>query len=339
MTNIPLVWRHAWGSIGTPRGPRISTSATCHSGSESTRRPSMSNTDATNPASLTGPTSPGMVGGARGSGGEVGRDGVHDHGVLGVGAGPESGHHFADRRHEELLEVPRDVAGVALGVLGLGQLLVERVPGLAVHVDLLEEREGHAVIGRAELDDLLGTPGLLAGELVAREAEHAEALVPVGLLELFEAFVLRGQAALGGHVDQQQRLALVRREGGRRAVEGRNRDVIEGHRLQANGSPRAADPWVLADERQAQPGARPALETTAPSTAGHTASGKSCPKPGTMTSSEPGIALAVASPPLGVTRGSASPWMTTVGTVTAPKAAVRSPPAMTAASCRAAPTG
>jgi hypothetical protein len=61
---------------------------------------------------------------------------------------------------------------------------------LTVHVDLLEEGEGDAVGGRAELGDLLRSARLLSGELVAREAEDAEALVAIGLLQFLKAFVL-----------------------------------------------------------------------------------------------------------------------------------------------------
>lgn len=82
-------------------------------------------------------------------------------------------------------------------------------PALAVHVGLLKEREGHAVCRRAEGPDLLGGAGLLAAELVAGHAEHGEAAVAVLLLEVLQARVLRGQAALGRHVHQQHRLALV----------------------------------------------------------------------------------------------------------------------------------
>ena len=76
---------------------------------------------------------------------------------------------------EELLEVPADVAAVALGVGDLGELGVDRVPVVAVDVDLLHQRERDAVGGRAERLDLLGDARLLAAELVAREADDREA--------------------------------------------------------------------------------------------------------------------------------------------------------------------
>ena len=122
-------------------------------------------------------------------------------------------------RHEELLEVPLHVAGLAVGVGGLLELGEERVLLGAVHVDLLEQRELHVVGGVAEVADLLGGAGLLTHELVAGEAEHLEAARPVLLVQLLEALVLRGEAALRGDVHHQERLALVLRQVGGLALE------------------------------------------------------------------------------------------------------------------------
>ena len=63
------------------------------------------------------------------------------------------------RPRQELLEVPLDVAGLAVGVGHRGELLVERVAALAVDLDLLDHGERDAVRGRAEGGDLLGRPG------------------------------------------------------------------------------------------------------------------------------------------------------------------------------------
>ena len=54
---------------------------------------------------------------------------------------------------------------------------------------------------------------------------------------------------------------------------------------------------------------------------------------------ECGIALVIASPPLGATSGSCSPWMTSVGTVIRRRSAVRFGWLTLAASCRRAPSG
>ena len=68
----------------------------------------------------------------------------------------EAGDDLAVAADEELLEVPADVAGVALGVGGRRELLVQRVAVVAVHLDLLGERERHVVVGAAERLDLVG---------------------------------------------------------------------------------------------------------------------------------------------------------------------------------------
>lgn len=59
------------------------------------------------------------------------------------------------------------------------------------------------MVDLAKALNLVVGAGLLAAKLVAREAEDDEALVLVLLVELFEAGVLRGEAALGGGVDDQ----------------------------------------------------------------------------------------------------------------------------------------
>ena len=108
---------------------------------------------------------------------------------------------------EELLEVPADVARVAVGVGRLGQLGVERVAARPVDLELLEHRERDAVAHRAERLDLLGRARLLAAELVAREPEHLEALLGVALVHRLEGGVLRRQPALRGDVDDEEGLA------------------------------------------------------------------------------------------------------------------------------------
>src|ERR1700712_3280372 len=56
--------------------------------------------------------------------------------------------HLAIGRHQELLEVPLHIASSAFGVGRLGELGVERVAALAVHLELFGHREGGAVGGR-----------------------------------------------------------------------------------------------------------------------------------------------------------------------------------------------
>ena len=61
--------------------------------------------------------------------------------------------HLAVGGDHELLEVPLHLAGLALGIRGLGQLGVQGVLGAPVHLDLLEQGEGDPVLGGAELGD------------------------------------------------------------------------------------------------------------------------------------------------------------------------------------------
>ena len=72
---------------------------------------------------------------------------------------------------------------------------------------------------------------------------------------------------------------------------------------------------------------------------GHSMIGSACPIPWMITSFAPGTVLAVSIPHSTGTSGSASPWMTSVGTLTARNASLRLPEAMIAVSCRATPSG
>mgnify|MGYP003640632812 CR=1 FL=1 len=62
---------------------------------------------------------------------------------------------------------------------------VDRRLGVArLDLTLRKHREGHAELVGAELLDLLGTARLLSAELVARKAEHGEALIGEFIVEL-----------------------------------------------------------------------------------------------------------------------------------------------------------
>jgi hypothetical protein len=90
----------------------------------------------------------------------------------------------------------------------------------AVDVHLGEHGEAHAVILFAEGADLVGRARFLRTELVAGEAQHHRALVLELLVHRFQALVLRRETALAGGVHDQQHLALVLRQVGRRAGQG-----------------------------------------------------------------------------------------------------------------------
>ena len=98
----------------------------------------------------------------------------------------------------------------------------------AVDIDLREHRERDAVLGRAELLDF-GGARLLAPELVAREAEHAEALVAYSLAAA-PALCTAASARTRRDVDDQHRVALVLGEGRRPAVQGVDFVLEDRHR-------------------------------------------------------------------------------------------------------------
>jgi hypothetical protein len=87
----------------------------------------------------------------------------------------------------------------------LGREPLEQGAGINIlDVDLAHDGEGDAVVDLAELLDIVIGAGLLVAELVAGEAENDEVvwvLLVDGLPQLLKAGVLRGEAALGGRVD------------------------------------------------------------------------------------------------------------------------------------------
>ncbi|MOA16023.1 hypothetical protein D3C78_1362130 [compost metagenome] len=82
-----------------------------------------------------------------------------------------------------------------------------------VDVDLFEQRKADTEVQLAELGDRSFVTRLLLAELVAGKAEHHQALVLVGLPQLFQALVLRSETALAGGVDHQHGLAGEIRQG------------------------------------------------------------------------------------------------------------------------------
>ena len=112
------------------------------------------------------------------------------------------------RRDEELLKVPANVTAVTFGVGHGTELGVDGVTVLAIHIDLLEERERHAVGGGTERHNFLIGTGLLGTELIARETHHREAATGVVTLQCFESGVLRREATLRSDVHYQDGGAL-----------------------------------------------------------------------------------------------------------------------------------
>ena len=95
--------------------------------------------------------------------------------------------------------------------LGL-QILEDGVGCSAVHVNLLHDLEGHAIVQLAELLNLSVGARILLLELVAGETYDNESLVLVLLVQLLQSCELRGKTALAGSVDNQKHLAFELRE-------------------------------------------------------------------------------------------------------------------------------
>jgi hypothetical protein len=113
---------------------------------------------------------------------------------------------------EKLLKVPLD----ALETEKTGLLVLEPGPegvgAVTVDLGLLHDGEAHAVVELTELLNVIVGAGLLAAELVAGEAEDHKVIGVLALEvgpELLKASILRGEAALGGSVDDEDDFALI----------------------------------------------------------------------------------------------------------------------------------
>jgi hypothetical protein len=87
---------------------------------------------------------------------------------------------------------------------------------VTIHVRLAHDLEAHTIVDLAEGLDVVVCAGFLTTELVAREAENDEVVAMLGLqflVEAFQTFVLRGEATLGGRVDNEDYFAFVSIEG------------------------------------------------------------------------------------------------------------------------------
>src|SRR6185312_9554822 len=99
-----------------------------------------------------------------------------------------------------------------------------------IHLDLPHHREVDLVGQHAEAGDLGLVTGLLLAELVAGEAQHYEPLVAVLPIERLQAFVLAGEAALAGRVDDQHHVPAPIRKRRRLSIQGLGGEVVDAHR-------------------------------------------------------------------------------------------------------------
>ena len=118
--------------------------------------------------------------------------------------------------HKKLLKIPlHPLHPHQAGLLRLQPRPHRRRP-ITVHIRLSENGERDAVVDGAEGLDVVVCAGVLAAELVAGEAEDGEGVWVGGcdgLVEFFEGGELRGEAALGGGVDNEDDFAFEGGEG------------------------------------------------------------------------------------------------------------------------------
>lgn len=123
--------------------------------------------------------------------------------------------HLSIPSDQELLKVPLDHLQAHQTGLLLLHPLPKRVGVGAVDIRLLHDGEADAIVELAEGLDLLRRAGFLRAELVAGEAEDDEVIAVLGLdvlVQLLQAGVLRGEAAFGGGVDDEDDFAFVVRQ-------------------------------------------------------------------------------------------------------------------------------
>lgn len=122
-----------------------------------------------------------------------------------------SRNHLPIRRNQELLKIPLHPLKPHQARLLLLQPGIDGRHIVAVHVQLAQHGESHAVVDLAEGLDLVVGTGVLAAELVAGEADDREVVREAGfqgLIEFLETFELRGEAAFGGRVDDEDDFAF-----------------------------------------------------------------------------------------------------------------------------------
>ena len=87
--------------------------------------------------------------------------------------------------------------------LGIQQIFANR------RLELLSDREAHAVVDLAELGNVLIRAFFLIAKIIGGDAHQQQALGFEALMELLQTFVLRREAALAGGVDDQDGFSLL----------------------------------------------------------------------------------------------------------------------------------
>lgn len=145
---------------------------------------------------------------------------------LGCDHRSETGDYSTAAVDEELLEVPRDVAGFGGAGLFGAQPLIQIAGTVAVDVDLGEHREVGVVFRRGELEDLAIGAGLLRPELITRKGEDVETAIGKVELKRTQTCVLRRKASITRDVDDEADLIAVPVECNRLTTDRGHREVI-----------------------------------------------------------------------------------------------------------------
>src|SRR5690606_36481067 len=136
--------------------------------------------------------------------------------------------HLSVAADQELGEVPLDRTEAQQAAPLAPEPGPQRMRAGAVDLDLGRHREIHPVVERAELLDLLLAARFLVAELVAGKPQHHQSAFAIVAPELLQAGVLRGEAALRGHVDEQLHLSSELREPQRLAADCGRGEVERG---------------------------------------------------------------------------------------------------------------
>src|SRR5579871_4832855 len=126
-----------------------------------------------------------------------------DAGIGRLDVGREARGDHAVAADQVLVEVPARLVEGALA----RRPLVERMRVGAVDVRLGGDREARAILLLGGGGDFSGVTWFLAAEVVRRYADDQKAAVAVARPQLLEPGILRGVAALGRGVDDQNRLS------------------------------------------------------------------------------------------------------------------------------------
>src|SRR5699024_5079217 len=87
-----------------------------------------------------------------------------------------------------------------------------------------------------ELTYFSRTPRFLATELIAGKTQDRQPLVFVLPIQLFQAGILRGKAALAGDIDNEQHLAGIYTKLCLLSLQGRHLNIVNGHLTLLAGS-------------------------------------------------------------------------------------------------------